>query len=68
MFIASSLHITSWHIVNTRPALQGYALKTILAEKAPRWGARAPLKRLRAGYALQPSSLKKRPVGARARR
>ena len=52
----STLHIAR-HIVYVRPTLQ-----------APRWGARAPLSRPRAGYALQTILAEKRPVGARARR
>lgn len=52
----STLHIAR-HIVYVRPTLQ-----------APRWGARAPLSRPRAGYALQTILAGKRPVGARARR
>ena len=52
----STLHIAR-HIVYVRPSLQ-----------APRWGARAPLSRPRAGYALQTILAEKRPAGARARR
>ena len=52
----STLHIAR-HIVYVRPTLQ-----------APRWGARAPLSRPRAGDALQTILAEKRPVGARVRR